>query len=136
MPIWTKKEQYLHEVGIPDLLKGCMLHTKNWIWGHSCINDNRQLAISSSEVTSVIEKAKTLTAKGKTDEFKSHRERDQLNTALENKELHGRTRATYLIASWKEVFVDESHLYKKCKTHEPTHNDEETFAHQFFNLMR
>jgi hypothetical protein len=29
MPIWTKKEQDLREAGIPDLLEGCTLHTKN-----------------------------------------------------------------------------------------------------------
>jgi hypothetical protein len=86
------------------------------------------LVTLSPEVNSIIEKAKTLTAKEKTDEFKSQRERDQLSAALENKELHGCTRAISLIASWKEGFVDESHLYKKRRTHEPTHNDEETFA--------
>jgi hypothetical protein len=32
--------------------------------------------------------------------------------------------------------VDESHLYKKCKTQEIEHNAEETFAQQFFNFMR
>jgi hypothetical protein len=32
--------------------------------------------------------------------------------------------------------VDESHLYKKHKTQEMAHDDEETFAQQFFNFMR
>jgi hypothetical protein len=49
------------------------------------------LITSSSEVTSVVEKAKTLTAKEKIGEFKSQRGRDQLNTALENEEHRGRT---------------------------------------------
>jgi hypothetical protein len=40
------------------------------------------------------------------------------------------------IASWKEGFAYESHLYKKCKTQEIAHNTEETFAQQFFNFMR
>jgi hypothetical protein len=62
----------------------------------------------SSEVTSVIEKAKTLTAKEKTGEFKSHRERDQLSAALENEEHRGHTQAISSIASWKERFADES----------------------------
>jgi hypothetical protein len=74
------------------------------------------LITSSSQVTSLVEKAKTLTAKEKTGEFKSQRERDQLSTALENEEHCGRTRAISLIASWKEGFVDESHMYKKRKT--------------------
>jgi hypothetical protein len=59
----------------------------------------------------MIEKAKTPTAKEKTSEFMSQWERDQLSVALENEEHHGhRTRAISSIASWKEGFVDESHL--------------------------
>jgi hypothetical protein len=84
----------------------------------------------------VVKKAKTLAAKEKTDEFKSQRERDQLSATLENEGHCGHTRAISLIASWKEGFVDESHMYKKHKTHEITHNTEETFALQFFNFMR
>jgi hypothetical protein len=37
---WTKKEQYLHEDGIPDPLEGCKVRTRNRIRGHSCTNDN------------------------------------------------------------------------------------------------
>jgi hypothetical protein len=84
----------------------------------------------------VIEKAKTLAAKEKTGEFKSQHERDQLSVALENEEHHGRIREISSIASWKEGFVNESHLYKKRRTHEHAHNDEEAFAQQFFNFMR
>jgi hypothetical protein len=80
------------------------------------------LLMSSTEVTSVLEKAKTLTAKEKTCEFKSQQERDQLSTTLENEEHRGRTRAISSIASWKEGFVDESHMYKKRKTHKIAHN--------------
>jgi hypothetical protein len=29
IPLWTKKEQKLHEARIPDPLKGWMLHTTN-----------------------------------------------------------------------------------------------------------
>jgi isopropylmalate/homocitrate/citramalate synthase len=86
------------------------------------------LITSSFEVTSVVEKEKT-------GEFKSQQERDQLNAALENEERRGRTRAISSIASWKEEFVDESHLYKKCKTYEIAHNIEETSAQQFFYFM-
>jgi hypothetical protein len=82
----------------------------------------------SFEVTSMVEKAKTLTAKEKTGKFKSQRERDQLNAALENEEYRGRTLAISSIASWKEGFVDESHMYRKHKTQEIAHNAEETFA--------
>jgi hypothetical protein len=46
------------------------------------------------------------------------------------------TQAFSSIASWKEGFVDESHMYKKRKTHKIAHNAEETFAQQFFNFMR
>jgi hypothetical protein len=84
----------------------------------------------------VVKKAKTLIAKEKTGEFKSRQERDQLSTALENEEHHGRTRAISSIASWKKGFAEKSHMYKKCKTHEIAHNTEETFAQQFFNFMR
>jgi hypothetical protein len=128
MPKWTKKEQELRDAGIPDPLEGCTVRTRNWIRGHSHTDDGGRLITSSSEVTRVVEKAKTLVAKEKTDKFKSQRERDQLSASLENKEHHGRTRVVSSIASWKEGFADESHLYKKCKTQEIAHNVEETFA--------
>jgi hypothetical protein len=86
------------------------------------------LIVSSSKVTSVVEKAKTLTAKEKTGEFKSQQERDQLSAALTNEEHLGRTRAISSITSWREGFVNESHMYKKHKTQEIAHNTEETFA--------
>jgi hypothetical protein len=94
------------------------------------------LITSSSEVTSVVQKAKTLAAKEKFGEFKLQRERDQLSAALENEEHHGRTRAIFSIASWKEGFADQSHIYKKRKPQDLAHNTEETFAQQFFNFMR
>jgi hypothetical protein len=31
IPLWTKKEQELHEAGIPDPLQGCTLRMRNWI---------------------------------------------------------------------------------------------------------
>jgi hypothetical protein len=76
----------------------------------------------------MVEKAKTLTAKEKTGKFKSQWERDQFSTTLENEEYHGRTRAISSIASWKEGFLDESHMYKKRKTQEIVHNAVEIFA--------
>jgi hypothetical protein len=136
MSIWTKKDQELREAGIPDPLEGCTVCTKNWIRGRSHIDVSRRLITSNSEFTSVVEKAKTLTAKEKVGEMKSQRERDQFGAALENEEHHGRTREISSIASWKEGFADESHLYKKHKTHKIAHNAEETFAQQFLNFMR
>jgi hypothetical protein len=94
------------------------------------------LITSGSEVTYVVEKVKTLTAKEKTNEFKSQQERDQLSVALKNEEHHGRTRAISSIASWNEGFADENHMYKKRKIQEIVHNAKETFAQQFFNFMR
>jgi flagellar motor switch protein FliM len=78
----------------------------------------------------------TLAAKERTSEFKSHRDRDQLSTTLENEEHRDRTQAISSIASWKEGFVDQSHLSRKRKTHEIAHNAKETFTQQFFNFMR
>jgi hypothetical protein len=75
------------------------VRTKNWTQGRSRTDDSGRLITSSFEVTSVVEMAKTLTAKEKTDEFKSQWERDQLNTALENEEHHDRTQAISSIAS-------------------------------------
>jgi hypothetical protein len=91
MPKWAKKEQELRDVGIPDPLEGCTMCTRNWIRSHSCIDDSGQLITSSSEVTSMVERAKIVAAKENTGEFKSQQERDQLSAALENKEHHGRT---------------------------------------------
>jgi hypothetical protein len=71
MPKWAKKEQELHEAGIPDPLEGCMRRTRNWIRGHSRTDDSGWLITSSSKVTGVVEKAKTLIAKENTGEFKS-----------------------------------------------------------------
>jgi hypothetical protein len=104
--------------------------------GHSHTDDSGRLITLSSEVISVVEKAKTITTKEKTGELKSQRQKDQLNAALENKEHHSHTRAISSIASWKDGFADESHMYKKHKTHKIVHNTEETFAQQFFNFMR
>jgi hypothetical protein len=84
MPKWVKKEQELHNAGIPDPLEGCTVRTRNWIRGRSHIEDSGRLIALSSKVTSVVEKAKTLVTKEKTSKFKSQRERDQLNTAIEN----------------------------------------------------
>jgi hypothetical protein len=83
---------------------------------------------SSSEAISTIEKAKTLAAKEKTGEFKSWWERDELRIALENEEHRCCIWAISSIASWKEGFTDESHLYKRCKTQDIAHNAEEIFA--------
>jgi hypothetical protein len=104
--------------------------------GQSRTDDSGWLITLSSEVINVVEKAKTLTAKEKTGEFKSQQERDQFSVALKNEEHHGHTRAISSIASWKEGFAYESHLYKKRKTQEIAHNTEEIFAQQFFNFMR
>jgi hypothetical protein len=91
MPKWAEKEQELHDAGILDPLEGCTVRTRNWIQGRSRTDDSRRLIASSTEVISVVEKAKTLATKEKTDKFKSQRERDQLNAALENEEYRGRT---------------------------------------------
>jgi hypothetical protein len=125
---WTRKEQEIHDAGIPDPLEGCTVHTKNWIQGHSRIDDSGQLITSSSKATSMVERAKTLIVKEKTSEFKSHRERDQLSATLEREEHHSRIGAISSIASWKEGFADEYHMYMKCKTQEIAHNAKETFA--------
>jgi hypothetical protein len=71
MPKWAKKEQVLHEAGILDPLKGCTVCTRNWIRGRSHTYYSGRLITSISEFTNVVEKAKTLTAKEKTSEFKS-----------------------------------------------------------------
>jgi hypothetical protein len=63
IPLWTKKEQELHDAGIPDPLEGCMLHMRNWIRGRSCIDDKGLLVSSNSDITIVLENAKDLTLK-------------------------------------------------------------------------
>jgi hypothetical protein len=65
--------------------------------------------------------------------------RKDLSAALETKEHQYRTRAISSIASWKEGFVEDIHMYKKRGRHdidaESTNNGEQ-FATQFFNFMR
>jgi hypothetical protein len=95
---------------------------------------------SSSEVTEVIKKAKTLIDKEKIGELTPQREKDQLSAALKSKEHRGRTWAISLIASWKEEFAEDRHMYKKRKSRkedvQPARINEEEFAQQFFNFMR
>jgi hypothetical protein len=140
IPLWTKNEQEIHEVGIPDPLEGCILRTKKWIRGWSRTNDNGQLITSNSDITRVIENDKDLITKEKADKFKPHHQKDQLSTTLETKEHRGCTRAISSIASWEEGFVKDIQMYKKCGRHdkdaESTNNNEEQFATQFFNFMR
>jgi hypothetical protein len=83
IPLWTKKEQELHEVGIPDPLEGCILRTRNWIRGRSRIDDNGQLVTSNSDITRVIENGKDLITKERVDEFKPQHQKDQLSATLE-----------------------------------------------------
>jgi hypothetical protein len=71
MPKWAKKESELRDAGIPDPLDGCTVRTRNWIRGPSRTDDRGRLITSSFEVTSVVEKVKTLTTKEKIGEFKS-----------------------------------------------------------------
>jgi homospermidine synthase len=71
MPKWANKEQELCDGRILLPLEGCTMRTRNWIRDHSRIDDSGRLITSSFEVTSVVEKAKTLAAKEKTGEFKS-----------------------------------------------------------------
>jgi hypothetical protein len=88
----------------------------------------------------VIKKAKTLIDKEKTGEFTLQREKDQLSATLESKEYRGHTWVISSIASWKEGFMEDRHMYKKRKSHDedvqPARINEEEFAQQFFNFMR
>jgi hypothetical protein len=76
IPLWTKKELELHVPGIPDLLEGCTLRTRNWIQGRSHIDDKGQLVTSNFDITRVIENTKDLITKEKTGEFKPQRQKD------------------------------------------------------------
>jgi hypothetical protein len=118
IPLWTKKEQKLREAGMPDPLEGSMPRSRNWIRGQSRIDDNRQLITSNSNITRVIENAKDLITKEKIDEFKPQRQKNQLSVALETKEHRGHTRAVSSIASWKEGFLEDIHMYKKHGRHD------------------
>jgi hypothetical protein len=80
-----------------------------------------------------------LIPKKKAGKFKPQHQNNQLIVALETEEHRGCTQAFFSIASWKEGFTDESHLYKKCGRHgedaEFIDNDEEQFK-KVFNFMR
>jgi hypothetical protein len=139
IPLWRKNEQELREARIPDPLEGCMMCMRNWIWGRSHIDNNGQLITSNSDITRVIENAKDLITKEEIGEFKPQRQKDQLSTALETEEHRGCTRTISLIASWKEGFMEDIHMYKKHGRHDidaESANNEEQFVTQFFNVMR
>jgi hypothetical protein len=87
----------------------------------------------------VIKNAKNLITKEKIDEFKPQHQKDQLSVALKIEEYRGRTRAVSSIASWKEGFTEDIHMYKKCGRHDidvESINNEEQFATRLFNFMR
>jgi hypothetical protein len=97
------------------------------------------LVISNFDITRVIENAKDLITKEKTTEFKPQCQKDQLSAALETEEHRGRTRAASSIASCKEGFTEDIHMYKKRGRHDidaDSTNNEEQFVTQFFNFMR
>jgi hypothetical protein len=100
------------------------------------MDDNGQLVTSNSDITRVIENAKDLVTKHKIGEFMPQRQKDQLSAAVEIKEHRGHTRAISSIASWKEGFMEDLHMYKKCGRHDIDANNEEQFATQFYNFMR
>jgi hypothetical protein len=90
------------------------------------------LVTSNSDITRVIENTKDLITKEKASKFKPQRQKYQLSPAFETKEHRGHTRAISTIASWREGFSEDIHMYKKCGRHdtdaESTNNDEEQFA--------
>jgi hypothetical protein len=125
-------EHELREAGIPDPLEGCTLRTKNWIWGRSHIDGNGQLVTSNFDITRVIENAKNLITKEKASKFKPQHQKDQVSAALETEEHQDHIQIISSIASWKEGFVEDIHMYKKHGRHgtdaESANNDEEQFA--------
>jgi hypothetical protein len=123
---WVK-EQELCDAGIPDPLEGCTVHTKNWIRDYSCIDDSGRLITSSPEVTSVIEKAKTLTAKEKTGKINSAGERPT-QRGHQERGISWSHKSNLFNCIVEGRVCGESHLYKKCKTQEIAHNAEETFV--------
>jgi hypothetical protein len=97
------------------------------------------LITSNSDITRVVENTKELITKEKIDEFKSQRQKDQLSAALETEEHRGHTQVVSSIASWKEGFMEDIHMYKKHGKHDidvESANNEEQFATQFFNFMK
>jgi hypothetical protein len=87
----------------------------------------------------VIENAKDLITKEKTDEFKPLHQKDQHNAAPEIEEHRGHTRAVSSNASWKEGFAEDIHMYKKrgrLDIDAESANNIEQFATQFYNFMR
>jgi hypothetical protein len=112
---------------------------RNWIWGRSHIDDNGQLITSNSDITRVIENTKDLITKEKITEFKPQRQKDQLSATIETEEHQGCTQVVSSIASWKEGFAEDIHMYKKHGRYYidiEYANNEEQFATQFFNFMR
>jgi hypothetical protein len=87
----------------------------------------------------VTKNAKDLITKEKTGEFKPQRQKDQYSAALKTEEHRGRTRAISSIASLKEWFTEDIHMYKKRGWHDidvESANNDEQFATQFFNFRR
>jgi hypothetical protein len=97
------------------------------------------MVTSNSDITRVIENAKYLITKEKIGEFRPQLQKFQFSVALETEEHRGRTRAFSSIASWKEGFTEDIHMYKKRGRNNidvESANNEEQFVTQFFNFMR
>jgi hypothetical protein len=109
MPNSAKKEQELHEVGIPDPLQGCTVRTRNRVRVVLIQMTVDDWSLQALKLSMWLKKPR-LAAKERTGEFKSQQERDQLSAALENEEHRDHTWVISSIASWKDGFVDESHM--------------------------
>jgi hypothetical protein len=111
IPLWTKKEQELHEARILDPLEGCTLHTRNYIRGQSHIDDNRQLITSNMILLEWLKMPKIASLKRRS-------ANSSRSVALETEEYRGHTWAISSIASWKEGFGEDIHMYKKRGRHD------------------
>jgi hypothetical protein len=83
--------------------------------------------------------AKDFITKEKISDFNPLCQKDQLSAPLETEEHRGRTRVVSSIASWKEGFTEDIHMYKKHGRHDidaESINNKEQFATLFFNFMR
>jgi hypothetical protein len=65
-----------------------------------------------------IENVKDFVTKEKAGKFKPQHQKEQLSVALETEEHQYRTRAISSIASWKEEFAEDIHIYKKRGRHD------------------
>jgi hypothetical protein len=106
-------EEKTVSAGKPNPLEGVEERTQHWLLARSNLTKDDTLIYKKPKVVTVKEKALHVTAKQRRGLFRSDRENNQLNAALNNPEHTGHIRGIGSQMPWKHTFLKDSTSYKK-----------------------